>query len=128
MSSKFVFFHAVPTSPPGNISITVIGSTNILVKWTDIPEIEQNGIISQYEVSYEPLRTFGVLSTKSSLIDPSNLSHTIVGLEEYVEYSITVRAYTSVGPGPYSVGIVRRTFEDGKYCSNVYKVSELRLV
>ena len=29
-------------------------------------------------------------------------------------YSISVRAYTIVGPGPYSAGIVKQTLEDGK--------------
>ena len=38
----------------------------------------------------------------------------LTGLEEYVEYNITVRAYTSVGPGPYSdPPITERTMEDG---------------
>ena len=35
-------------------------------------------------------------------------------LEEYVEYNISVRAYTSVGPGPYSEEVTERTDEDGK--------------
>ena len=33
-------------------------------------------------------------------------------LEEYIEYSVRVRAYTSVGPGPFSVAMVSRTLED----------------
>jgi len=37
------------------------------------------------------------------------------GLEEYVEYSVRVRAYTSVGPGPFSVAMVSRTLEDGEW-------------
>ena len=31
-----------------------------------------------------------------------------------MNYNISVRAYTSVGPGPYSAGDVERTLEDGK--------------
>ena len=80
--------------------------------WTEVLEIDQNGIITQYEVMYDPLMTFGVLTTLT--VTTTSLSITLMGLEEYVEYNISVRAYTSVGPGPYSVGIVRRTFEDGK--------------
>ena len=33
------------------------------------------------------------------------------GLEEYVEYSVRIRAYTSVGPGPFSVALANRTLE-----------------
>ena len=82
------------------------------MNWTEVPKIDQNGIITQYEVMYEPLMNFSVLTTLT--VDTTSLSITLMGLEEYVEYSISVRAYTSVGPGPYSVGIVRMTFEDGK--------------
>ena len=104
----------VPTTPPQNISLTVINTKEIEVNWTEVPEIEQNGIITEYEVMYEPLLTFGVLTTETLVVDSTNLSIILVDLEEYMEYNISVRAYTSVGPGPYSVGIVRRTLEDGE--------------
>ena len=92
----------------------VLSSTEIQVNWTEVLEIDQNGIITEYEVMYEPLMTFDVLSSETLVVDSTNLSIILMDLEEYVEYNISVRAYTSVGPGPYSVGIVRRTFEDGK--------------
>ena len=92
----------------------------IQVLWAEIPEIDQNGIITEYEVMYESLdETFGELTDEGLIVDSANLSITLMDLEEYVEYNISVRAYTSVGPGPYSVGIVRRTFEDG--ITNYYK-------
>ena len=82
------------------------------MSWTEVLEIDQNGIITGYEVMYEPLMNFsGQITTLT--VNTTNLSIALMDLEEYVEYSISVRAYTSVGPGPYSVGIVNRTFEDG---------------
>jgi len=36
------------------------------------------------------------------------------GLEENVQYSIRVRAYTSEGSGPFSLAVMNRTLEDGK--------------
>ena len=95
------------------MTVTVLSSTEIQVNWTKVPDIDQNGIITQYQVMYEPLMTFGVLNTIIINISNLTMSITLFGLEEYVEYNISVRAYTSVGPGPYSVGIVRRTLEDG---------------
>ena len=80
------------------------------MSWTEVPEIDQNGIITQYEVMYEPLMTFGGHTT----VNTTNLSITLMDLQEYLEYNISVRAYTSVGPGPYSVGIVNTSFVDGK--------------
>ena len=47
-------------------------------------------------------------------MNTSNTSIVVGGLQQYVEYNIIVRAYTSVGPGPFSPGVDNRTFEDGK--------------
>ena len=67
-----------------------------------------------YQVQYEPLETF----EDQIFTDSVNISNTtmtnLTDLQEYVEYNITVRAYTSVGPGPYSLPITERTDEDGK--------------
>ena len=90
-----------------------MSSTEIQVNWNEVLEIDHNGIITEYEVMYEPLMTFGGLITTLT-VNTTNLSITLMDLEEYVEYNISVRAYTRVGPGSYSVGIVRRTLEDGK--------------
>ena len=109
----FNYVHAVPSSPPQNITATVISSTEIEVNWTNVLEIDQNGIITEYEVMYEPLMTFeGQLNI--TIINTTNLSITLNDLEEFVNYNISVRAYTSVGPGPYSDGITRITFENGR--------------
>ena len=102
-----------PSDYPQNVEPTTISSTEILVSWDEVPAIDQNGIILRYEVQYEPLMTFsGQLTTMA--MNTSNTSIVLGGLQEYVEYNITVRAYTSVGPGPFSPGVDNRTFEDGK--------------
>ena len=49
-------------------------------------------------------------------VDSLNISDTeerATDLEEFVNYNISVRAYTSVGPGPYSDPVTARTLEDG---------------
>ena len=103
-----MFVNAVPASPPQNVTATVLSSTEIQVNWTEVIEIDQNGIITEYEVMYEPLMNFSGLITTLT-VNTTNLFITLMDLQEYVEYKISVRAYTSVGPGPYSVGIVDRT-------------------
>ena len=45
----------------------------------------------------------------SDTVNTSNgsvLMIVLTDLEEYIEYNISVRAYTSAGPGPYSVGSI----------------------
>ena len=81
--------------------------------WEDVPAIDRNGIIVTYEVLYEPQLTFdGQLA--SATVNESELSLLLTGLQEFNSYNISVRAYTSVGPGPYSVGMLAMTLEDGK--------------
>ena len=90
------------------------------MSWEEVPAIDQNGIITAYEVRYQPLMTFnGALMTAIASVNASVFELELNGLEEFVEYNISVRAYTSVGAGPYSPEVTERTNEDGKLCYSV---------
>ncbi len=91
----------------------VFSSTAMMVAWNQILPIDQNGIITGYQVLYTPLVTYGgEISAKTA---NSNVSLSILeDLQEYTMYSINVRARTQVGVGPYSLAILSTTFEDGK--------------
>ena len=90
-------------------------STSIHVSWNEVPSIDQNGVIMAYEITYTPLENFtGVIGINSTNVSGSDLSVSLVGLQEYVNYSILVRAYTSEGPGPYSASVIQLTLEDSK--------------
>ena len=104
----------VPIGSPENVSVMVLSSTAIRISWNEVADINQHGIITEYEIMLQPLTLFGEPNEEGSIVDSTNLSITFMDLEEYVQYNISVRAYTSVGPGPYSVGIVKHTFQDGK--------------
>ena len=103
----------VPASPPQNVTAMVESSTAIRVSWEEVPAFDRNGVITEYEVQYEPLETFGG-QISTSTVNTSMLSINLIGLQEFVDYNISVRAYTSAGPGPYSIGVVERTDTDGK--------------
>ena len=103
-----------PTAPPDNVQALTISSTTILVIWDPVPEIDRNGIITQYEVEFTQ-STFNEISTSNLITaNGSQLMVDLEGLEEYVEYSISVQASTSVGAGPFSVAVMNRTLEDGE--------------
>ncbi len=75
----------------------------IRVNWEEVPAINQNGIITLYEIEYEPLETFNDQLTTEyvNTTTGSAMEITLDGLQEYVRYNITVRAYT-IGPGPFN--------------------------
>ena len=86
-----------------------------MVSWEEIPPIDRNGIIISYEVLYVPLETFnGSIGNMMVNTSSMELSVELVGLEENVNYEISVRAYTRVGAGPYSDPISNQTLQDGE--------------
>lgn len=80
--------------------------------WEEVEPINQNGIQTQYEIRFEPNTTsFGVQG--GSVLSTIAGQYIITGLEEFVEYIVFVRSYTSAGPGPYSDNITVITLQDG---------------
>ena len=81
--------------------------------WEEVVPIDQNGVITMYQVLYQPLETFG------GAIGPLTVNVTeqtvdLTDLEEYVNYTISVQAYTSAGEGIYSDDIIEHTNGDSK--------------
>ena len=93
----------------------VNSSTTIEVTWDIVPPIDQNGIITMYEVMYQPLETFnGNICTQTMVVSGREMSVILMELQEFVNYTISVRAYTGVGAGPYSDEIIVMTLEDSQ--------------
>ena len=106
----------VPATPPENVTMLVNSSTTIEVTWDMVPPINQNGIITMYDVMYQPLETFnGSISTQTINVSRTEKSVFLMDLQEFVNYTISVRAYTSVGAGPYSDEVTVMTLEDSKW-------------
>ena len=102
-------------------------STSIIVSWMGIKPIDQNGIITCYEVTYTPLETFGGQIEGSSVnVSGMVFSTTLMDLQEYVFYNITVRACTIVSSGPNSMDISVRTLESGElHCYGIVILIQL---
>ena len=109
----FYFSSTVPDMQLSNVTAVAQSPTEILVSWTELSDICQNGKVTLYEVQYKPLETFNVLDSATVNVTAPATTMNITDLEEYVEYNISVRAYTSVGPGSYSDPVIERTLEDG---------------
>ena len=97
-----------------------------MVTWERVLAIDENGIIINYEVRVEPLEFTESLTT--SFVNTAALMVAIGSLQEYVEYNISVRAYTIVGPGPYSNPVTQRTLEDRKLVRSHIMLDSRRLL
>ena len=104
--SLLTFSFLGPTTAPTKVSAITLTPTSVNVSWEQIPNISRNGILIAYEVRYTwPL---GNGQTGVSYRNTSGATNNLVlnMLQECVQYSISVRAYTSQGPGPFSGAVV----------------------
>ena len=74
---------------------------------------DHHGNITMYEVRYSVIGDSVNLTLNTTNGDETSLL--VDGLEEFTNYTIQVRAYTAVGPGPYSAPMDVQTLEDCKH-------------
>ncbi|OCT60398.1 hypothetical protein XELAEV_18046417mg [Xenopus laevis] len=103
---------SVPSSGPTNVSALATTSSSILVRWSEIPEPERNGLILGYKVLYKEKDSD--TSTHFWLVEGnSSRSVQLSGLGKYVLYEIQVLAFTRIGDGAASTpAILERTLDD----------------
>ena len=112
-----VFVIVVPNAPPANVTGNNKTSTTIFVQWNEVPANNQNGIIVNYTVTYTELPNGS--PTAEVVIAPKR-NITLVQLNKFTNYSITVFASTSKGGGSRSDPIFVITDEDSEYNSGVH--------
>lgn len=103
--------YAVPSASPTLTFVTVISPTQVEVSWVQVDPIHQNGIITVYEVDYQPMNDFGVEGV--SQVNTTATTIVLSDLHEFIQYTISVRAFTSVGGGPFSNPSASVTHEAG---------------
>ena len=83
-----------------------VSATELFVSWMEVPSIDQNGIITIYEVLYQLMENY---DQESLILSTQEFSIVLSNLHEYANYSVRVRASTVIGPGPYSTQQFIRT-------------------
>ena len=112
-----IFTSRTVPSVPLTVTVANKTSTTLLVTW--LPPSIPNGVLFSYEVYYRgesslnpvPASFFQPLFLSVSV---PNTSLVLSDLVPYSNYTISVRAFTSAGPGEYSEEIEDRTEEDGE--------------
>ena len=109
-----VLYILVPEKAPTIVS-TIPAQQSINVSWMLLDCQYRNGNITMYEVryisSYFGDNVYQIINTSSE----NETSFQLNGLEEFVNFTIEVRAYTAVGPGPYSSPIEVMTLQDSEH-------------
>ena len=99
-----------PDGAPQNVTGQNTSSTSILVSWEEVQAELRNGIITGYNITYQSLtENDNGFVTAGTNDRQANLTE----LKEFVEYNISVVAFTVKGDGLPSV-IVVRTDQDSK--------------
>ncbi|XP_031574085.1 contactin-3-like isoform X2 [Actinia tenebrosa] len=97
-----------PNGAPEALHILKNNATTYTATWNEVPEHLRNGLVINYEVRWIMIRK-GNLSTPGhppfTRCKVNGFSYTMHGLSLCAQYSISVRAYTRVGPGPYSAPV-----------------------
>ena len=109
----------VPEASP--VVSAVSDQQSINVSWMMLECQDHHGNITMYEVRYTIL-DFGdsvnqTLNTSSG--DETSLE--VDSLEEFANYTVEVRAYTAVGPGPYSSPMDVQTLPN---CKHILRMCE----
>jgi len=105
---------SVPTGSPQNFTAIGHSSTSIRLQWDAPPRKHRNGEIVLYEVLYHQQRP----STVDWTTNTTEQSVMVEGLETSTDYNFMIRAYTAVGPGPWSNRLPFRTFPHREHHSH----------
>ena len=94
----------MPSASPQNVTAFDLTLTSAMVMFEPFSAIDENGVLTTYEVLFEPTPAAGqdVGDDVLANVTVTEFSVIVEGLAENVLYNVTVRAYTAVGAGPFS--------------------------
>ena len=86
-----------------------------MANWTAVLINERNGIITQYLINVTTNASFGFSMADDFAIidDAEKFEYLFTDLEEFVEYTFVISAFTSVGKGPASPSVSSTTDQAG---------------
>ncbi|XP_048579205.1 receptor-type tyrosine-protein phosphatase S isoform X3 [Nematostella vectensis] len=103
---EFVTLSSLPEKPPLNVTVLAASSTSVQAFWQRPDRI--NGPILKYIVTY---RIPGV-GHAPIVVESNQTSATLLHLEKWTKYEITVMVENDIGKSPPSPIVISRTLED----------------
>ena len=101
---SFYSLLTVPSEGPKGISFDEVNQTTYKISWAPLAREKWNGIIIGHEIKHKKASTEA--RSKPSIGDTTYINSTnsfalVTGFRRGCNYSISVRAFTSVGGGPF---------------------------
>ena len=103
----------VPGAAPPIVYINS-GKRYVNVSWMTLQCQYRHGNITFYEIHYSSSNFGDNLNQTLNTSSGDETSLQVGGLEEFANYTIEVRAYTAIGPGPYGNPMDVQTLADRK--------------
>ena len=86
-----------PTGPPASVTQTTAASTSVTVQWEEVPCLDRNGEITDYQVVTANSQGMAVGTAD---VDVAVRQATISGLTPSTQYTVSVAAVNDAGTGP----------------------------
>ena len=105
-----------PNGSPLNITIEQLNSTAITISWYPPNVLNQNGLITSYNISVSRTGFITFLTYNvSTQVYPAVIQYTLIvsRLQIFTEYSVTITAVNSVGSGNVSLPFTITTLSAG---------------
>jgi len=94
-----------PKGPPRKVQAEALSPTEIRISWLPPLADQQNGELLGYKIFYQS----GTLARNNNVVPASYNSHTLIFLDMYTNYTISILAFNPAGDGPESEVISVRT-------------------
>ena len=101
---------AVPTGAPREVTAEPVSPTEVRITWTPPEADQQNGDLLGYKIFYKSL-TAGTDREEIEVVSASHTSHSLIFLDMYTNYTISIIAFNPAGEGPESESVNVRTLQ-----------------
>ena len=125
----FAFLLLGPSVGPANVSYVISNKTTFNISWAPLSREKSHGKVILYDVKEEFLSSGRHQKRSPSNSRTLNTTTAFVVLYDLLicsKYHVSVRAYTKVGPGPYTEPMVLETSSEYNHNILVYILVHIR--
>ena len=123
---------AVPTGAPRSLEAQAVSPTEVRLSWTAPDHDQQNGDLLGYKIFYKPV--VDLITARRNppmeeieVVSAYHTAHSLIFLDMYTNYTISVLAFNPAGEGPRSSVVSVRTLQGIPAAPANLKFSEITM-